>query len=156
VIFRPAATIKGKMKIKSVFYIFLVVLTTVFAISYFVKIGTGLYYADSPIVRWKFAIYTGECDDETGCHYLKMEETGVFEYFGLKEIPLIDKKTPSTNKNLSLNDTLATVKSANDLKKSNQNIHKDTLQYLMESENEENIYSMFLTRQLDSNKIRLD
>ncbi len=79
------------MNCKKLFYFLLGVSTIIFAVSHFLKIGTGLYYAQSPIVRWKFAIYTGECNDETGCNYLKMKGTGVFEYFGLKEIPRVDK-----------------------------------------------------------------
>ena len=111
------------------------------------KIGTGLYYAESPIVRWKFAIYTGECNDETGCHYLKMKETGILEYFGVKKIPFIDKKSQLTNDKIDITDTLAEVKNGNYL---TNNIHKDTLQYLMEGENEDNIYSVFLTKGLDT------
>lgn len=54
---------------------------------YYIRIGTGKFCGSSPIVHWKFAIYTGECDDETGCFFLKMEDTGILEYLGLKKVP---------------------------------------------------------------------
>jgi hypothetical protein len=54
---------------------------------YHSRIGTDTYCGSSPIVHWKFAIYTGECDDETGCHFLKMKDTGIMEYLGLKKVP---------------------------------------------------------------------
>lgn len=57
---------------------------------YHIRIGTGNFCGSSPIVHWKFAIYTGECDDETGCLFLKMEDTGILEYLGLKKIPCPD------------------------------------------------------------------
>lgn len=53
----------------------------------FIKIKTDYYCCESPTIRWKFAIYCGECDDETGCHYTLVKNTGVLEYFGLKPIP---------------------------------------------------------------------
>ncbi|MFT5822188.1 MAG: hypothetical protein ACI8ZM_003444 [Crocinitomix sp.] len=53
----------------------------------FVKIETNYNCCESPTVRWKFAIYCGECDDETGCHYVQVADTGILEYFGLKSIP---------------------------------------------------------------------
>lgn len=138
---------------KKYFILFSLALTIVFAVSYFVKIDTGLYFAESPIVRWKFAIYTGECNDETGCLYLKMKETGILEYFGVKKIPFIDKEFHSTNDNIDIADTLPKVKIDNDM---TNNIHKDTLQYLMEGENEDNIYSLFLTKGLDTISIVLN
>lgn len=48
-----------------------------------------MYCAESLVVRWKFAIYTGECDAETGCHFYKMEGTGILEYFGFKKNNLL-------------------------------------------------------------------
>jgi len=54
---------------------------------YHVRFDTGRYTVLEPVWRWKFAIYTGECDDETGCHFEKMPGTGLLEYVGLKEIP---------------------------------------------------------------------
>jgi hypothetical protein len=74
------------MKLKIIFYILIVTFLLIFGISYTVKFGTGKYCAESPVVRWKFAIYTGECDDETACHFSKMEGTGILEYFGFKTI----------------------------------------------------------------------
>ena len=58
-----------------------------------VRLGTGRYYAEQPVVRWKFAIYYGECDDETGCHFSKMDDTGPLEYFGLRPIPHLDPES---------------------------------------------------------------
>ena len=69
-----------------------------------VRLTTGRYYAESPVVRWKFAIYTGECDDETGCHFVKMAGTGLLEYVGLKAIPRLDAETTSPP---AITDTLA-------------------------------------------------
>jgi len=74
------------MKPKIFFYLIIAILATIAAISYFVKIDTGMTCGESPVVRWKFAIYIGECDDETSCHFSKMEENGILEYFGLKKI----------------------------------------------------------------------
>ena len=56
------------------------------AFSYIFKIRTNYYCCESPTYRWKFAIYCGECNDETGCYFHKMEGTGVLEYFGCREI----------------------------------------------------------------------
>ncbi len=53
----------------------------------FIKIKTDYYCCESPTIRWRFAIYCGECDDETGCHYIHLNNTGILEYFGLKPIP---------------------------------------------------------------------
>lgn len=70
---------------------------------------------ESPVVRWKFAIYRGECDDETGCHFSKMEENGMAAYFGLKKISCYGKdiyaiKNIRSNEIKSNNnDTLATA-----------------------------------------------
>ena len=62
-------------------------LTVFFSFSYFVKIRTGEnYHGLSPIVRWKCALYYGECDDETGCHFTKIPKTGIMEYLGIHEI----------------------------------------------------------------------
>lgn len=55
--------------------------------AYIFKLETDYYCCESPTYRWKFAIYCGECDDETGCHFSKIEKTGFMEYFGLWEIP---------------------------------------------------------------------
>lgn len=62
------------------------VIISVFIVSYAWKIETDYYCCESPTVRWKFAIYCGEYDDETGSHFTKLEESGMLEYFGLKNI----------------------------------------------------------------------
>lgn len=103
------------MKTKILLYLIITILSTIFAISYFVKIDTGKTCGESPVVRWKFAIYRGECDDETGCHFSKMEENGIAEYFGLKKISCYGndneniENTNSSEKKLNKNDTLATA-----------------------------------------------
>lgn len=71
---------------KYTFYFIGIVSILTIVVSYTLKIGTGLYCGDLPVVRWKFAIYRGECDDETGCHFYKMENNGVREYFGFRKI----------------------------------------------------------------------
>lgn len=53
----------------------------------FVRIGTGVYCGESPAVRWRLAIHAGECDAETGCHFVRQDGTGAAEYFGFKPIP---------------------------------------------------------------------
>lgn len=63
----------------------LVVLITL-PLSLGVKINTNYYCCESPTVRWRFAIYCGECDAETGCHYEKIKGTGVMEYLDLKGV----------------------------------------------------------------------
>ena len=74
-------------KIKRITIITSVVLTVFFFFTYFVKIRTGEnYHGLSPIVRWKCALYYGECDDETGCHFAKIPNTGILEYLGINEI----------------------------------------------------------------------
>ena len=55
----------------------------------------------------------------------------------------IDLKTVQSQPNLTSH------KDSNKLKK-NQSTRKDTLQYLMEGENEDNIYSRFLTKKFDT------
>ncbi len=100
------------MSLKKMIIILLMLILSVSAVSYFVRIDTGKYCGESPVVRWKFAIYIGECDAETGCHFIKMKDTGVLEYLGFKEItcygePLWDPdKQPS--KIIDERDTLAT------------------------------------------------
>lgn len=78
-----AKNYKFKIIMKPKIFFYLII--AIFAISYFVKIDTGMTCGESPVVRWKFAIYRGECDDETGCHFSKMEENGILEYVGLKK-----------------------------------------------------------------------
>ena len=58
---------------------------------YHTRIGTGRYCTELPKVRWKFAIYAGECtdlDDGNACSYYKIEDTGLMEYLGLAESKL--------------------------------------------------------------------
>lgn len=75
-------------KIKRIAIVTSIVLTVFFSFAYFVKIRTGEnYHGLSPIVRWKCALYTGECDNETGCHFTKIPNTGIWEYLGINEIP---------------------------------------------------------------------
>ncbi len=76
---------------KNDFLLFSGILIAIFTIIYFIKIPKALYCNQSPIVRWKFAIYTGECNDETGYDFLKMKGTGFFEHLHLKNIPCVDK-----------------------------------------------------------------
>lgn len=75
-----------KKKFKIFLITFFVFVSAVFIFSYSFKIDTDYYCCESPTVRWKFAIYCGECDDETGCHYIKLEDTGILEYFGFREV----------------------------------------------------------------------
>jgi len=103
------------MKTKIFLYLIIAILVFIFTISYFVKIDTGMTCGESPVVRWKFAIYRGECDDETGCHFSKMKENGIVEYFGLKKISCYgndiynEKKSTSVQNNISDNDSLPTI-----------------------------------------------
>ena len=74
-------------KIKRIAIVTSIVLTVFFFFAYFVKIRTGEnYHGLSPIVRWKCALYTGECDNETGCHFTKIPKTGIMEYLGIHEL----------------------------------------------------------------------
>ncbi len=50
------------------------------------KMVTDYYCCESPTYHWKLAIYCGECYDETGCHFTRLENTGIWEYLGLKAI----------------------------------------------------------------------
>ena len=103
------------MKPKIFFYHIIAILATIAAISYFVKINTGMTCGESPVVRWKFAIYRGEFDDETGCHFSKMEENGILEYVGLKKISCYGYdiyalgKTSSSENNSGDQDTLPEI-----------------------------------------------
>ena len=73
--------------IKTIAIVTSIILTVFFSFAYFVKIRTGeAYHGLSPIVRWKCALYTGECDDETGCHFQKIPNTGILEYLGINEL----------------------------------------------------------------------
>lgn len=71
---------------KAIVITFSLVALITLTLGFGVKINTRYYCCESPTVRWKFAIYCGECDNETGCHYVKIKGTGVREYFGLKKI----------------------------------------------------------------------
>jgi len=62
---------KGKNNEKLFTMIILTIFVLTFMIDWFVKICTGLYYLKEAVVRWKFAIYFGECDDKTFCQSLK-------------------------------------------------------------------------------------
>ena len=49
----------------------------------------GKLCCEQPLVRWKYAIYYGECwegEGGGGCDFKKIEGTGWREYFGLKNI----------------------------------------------------------------------
>ena len=61
-----------------------------FLVVNYTRIGTGRYCNESPEVRWKFAIYAGECweDGEELCSFYKIEDTGLKEYLGLAESEL--------------------------------------------------------------------
>ncbi len=82
---------------KFVLYFISIALVLTFIVSYTIKIDTGLYCSESPVVRWKFAIYTGESDAETGCHFSKMHGTGMLEYFGFKKITCYSEDIHSIN-----------------------------------------------------------
>lgn len=72
---------------KKISYFVLILLGLIVLNGYYNRIGTNSSYCgESPTVRWKFAIYCGECNDETGCNYIKVKGTGVLEYFGFKKI----------------------------------------------------------------------
>ena len=63
----------------------------------FLRLRVGNEYCcEQPLVRWKFAIYYGECwEGESGdsCKFTKIEGTGWREYFGLKDFECpCDKK----------------------------------------------------------------
>ena len=74
-------------KIKRITIVTSVVLTVFFFFAYFVKIRTGeTYHGLSPIFRWKCALYWGEYDAETGCHFTKIPNTGILEYLGIHEL----------------------------------------------------------------------
>jgi hypothetical protein len=76
------------IKIKRIAIFSSIFLAVFFSFAYFVKIRTGEWnHGLSPIVRWKCALYWGECDDETGCHFTKIPNTGILEYLGINEIP---------------------------------------------------------------------
>ena len=75
-----------KNKLKSILIALSIILLSLIVFSNVVKIETDYYYCESPTVRWKLAIYCGECDAETGCHFVKLKGTGPLEYFGLREI----------------------------------------------------------------------
>lgn len=70
-------------------YLFIIFIILILGASviWFTRIGTGRYCFESPEVRWRLAIYLGECDDVSGCHYRKRPGTGVLEYFGLRDAP---------------------------------------------------------------------
>ncbi|MBK5142306.1 hypothetical protein I2494_00975 [Budviciaceae bacterium BWR-B9] len=64
-----------------------VLFAMIFYVICYARIGTGRYCYESPEVRWRLAIYTGECNDETGCFYAKRAGTGILEYFGIRPAP---------------------------------------------------------------------
>ena len=70
-------------------YIALTLLVIVLIVIYHARIGTGRYCTETPEVRWKFAIYAGECwHNGEYCHFYKIEDTGLKEYLGLAESEL--------------------------------------------------------------------
>ena len=77
-------------------YFMVIVIISIFIVSS-LKIGTGLYCGELPVVRWKFGIYRGECDDETGCHFYRMDNNGILEYFGFKKINCFGEDIDSTS-----------------------------------------------------------
>lgn len=62
----------------------------------------------------------------------------------------------SESKELEIKPNFTNYKNTITSKKNIQTFRKDTLQYIMEGENEDNIYSVFLTKKLDTIKIVLD
>lgn len=75
--------------------LFLFAVVTI-GIGQFVKFETDFYCCESPTVRWKFALYCGECDGETGCRFTKIEGSGILEYLELREMdcPVENQKSP--------------------------------------------------------------
>ena len=57
--------------------------------------GGGYCYDLTPAVRWRGAVYTGECNDETGCHYVRLDGSGLREYLGVSPIRCPDGKPPA-------------------------------------------------------------
>ena len=73
------------------FFLSLVILSSVLMAIYHIRIGTGRYCSESPEVRWKFAVYAGECtdlNDGNDCHFYKIKDTGLMEYLGLRQSKL--------------------------------------------------------------------
>lgn len=105
------------MKLKNIMIVLVFVSVLITGTS-FTRIAVGdKYCCMSPVVRWKFAIYTGECDAETGCHFHKLKGTGLLEYFGLKKINCPCEDFYKDNNNLALdNDTTAERLPYNDFK----------------------------------------
>lgn len=69
----------------------LIFLLVIIAVLYHLRIGTGRYCTESPELRWKFAIYAGECtdlNDGNDCSFYKIPDTGLLEYLGLRDSPL--------------------------------------------------------------------
>ena len=73
-------------RVKNWLIVIAITATLLTIVSFSFKINTNYYCCESPTFRWKFAIYCGECDAETGCHFIKLENTGFMEYLGLREI----------------------------------------------------------------------
>ena len=89
-----------------IFYTVGVILILIIYIPYTVKICTRKYCDESPIIHWKFAIYTKVCNEAKVCHYQKMEGTGILEYFGLKKISCNSKNDKTVFK-IPLQDTIS-------------------------------------------------
>jgi hypothetical protein len=71
---------------KKIVYFIFIFTSILLLIGFFYKIETNYYCCESATVRWKFALYCGECDSETSCHFIKLENTGLLEYFGFRSL----------------------------------------------------------------------
>lgn len=87
---------KSKKKYPFILIFLLVIVLCIIGVSQFIKIDTNYYCCESPTVRWKFALYCGECDDETGCHYTRLNGTGLLEYLGLREVNCSLESNPNS------------------------------------------------------------
>ncbi len=84
-----------------------VALISIVILLYFCRIPFQKNCCDAPVIRWKFALYTSECNDESGCNFNKIEKTGLGEYLSLKDIncPCSDFENPN-KENASVDDSL--------------------------------------------------
>ena len=82
---------------RNILFFVLVIIVFIFVVIPFIKLPLGnKYCCEQPLVRWKFAVYYGECwegEGGDGCKFTKIEGTGWREYFGLKDFECpCDKK----------------------------------------------------------------
>jgi hypothetical protein len=74
-----------------------IIAVIVFVLIPFIRLSIGnKYCCEQSLVRWKYAIYYGECwegEGGDGCKFTKIEGTGWREYFGLKDFECPCEKT---------------------------------------------------------------